>query len=383
MSKIITYHFSEDFIEKTAQYMVDNCRGADKGFDRTAVVFGGKRPALFLKQALARKLQCGFASAHFFAVDDFVRHIVSRQEHITRIRDMEACYAVYSLARKHAPQILKTRETFAEFLPWAREIISFIDQLDLGAVSRERLLNIEMNAEIGYEVPPAVNILLGNIVFLRERYHEKMREEKKYSRGLLYLSAARQCPGVSLEEFDHIIFCNFFDLHETEKQIIKRYYDSAQAVLLFQKDGQDWPKLNELAEYFGAEIEPRSGLAARPHIQLYAGFDTHSQASIVREILTTIKDKDRTVIVLPQADSMVPLLSEISSFAGDYNVSMGYPVRRSTLYSLLNAVNRAQKTRKKNEYYCRDYLAVIMHPLFKNLVFRNDPAVTRVLVHKI
>lgn len=117
---------------------------------------------------------------------------------------------------------------------------------------------------------------------------------------------------------------------------------------------------------------------------MYAGFDTHSQVGIVREVLReTKKPQESTVIVLPQPDTLIPLLSEITSCVDDFNVSMGYPLRRTTLYSLFYSIFRAQKTRKKKAYYNRDYLAVIMHPLIKNLAVLDEPAITRVLVHKI
>ena len=35
---------------------------------------------------------------------------------------MEACHLIYRLAAAEAPEILKGRESFAQFLPWAREI---------------------------------------------------------------------------------------------------------------------------------------------------------------------------------------------------------------------------------------------------------------------
>ncbi|MCG2713179.1 MAG: PD-(D/E)XK nuclease family protein [Candidatus Omnitrophica bacterium] len=382
MSRIITYNFSDDFIEKIADFVKNNAKGND--LSSLAIVFGGKRPALFLKKALAKKFRQSFIPPVFFSIDEFIHYLINKDDNILRIPELEAAHTVYSIAKRKVPEILKSREKFSEFLPWAREILSFIDQLDLEKISSERLHNIEKNAEIGYEVPRSINKLLEHIVLIRDLYHKKMQQIGKYSRGLLYLRASEKAKDLELIEFEQILFCNFFDLHTTEKEIIKRYFDADQAILFFQKDQGRWPKFEELSAFFGDSIQPEEAMEKKPDIKLYAGFDTHSQAGIVREVLReTKKTQKSTVIVLPQPETLIPLLSEITSCVEDFNVSMGYPLRRSTLYSLFDSMFRAQKTRKKKTYYNRDYLAVIMHPLIKNLGVLEEPAITRVLVHKI
>ena len=71
-----------------------------------------------------------------------------------------------------------------------------------------------------------------------------------------------------------------------------------------------------------------------------------------------------------------------SSLVENFNVSMGYPLKRSALYSLLKFIANAQLTQKNGHYYTKDYLKVILHPLIKNLIIHSDPAATRILVHK-
>ncbi|MBU1042952.1 MAG: PD-(D/E)XK nuclease family protein [Candidatus Omnitrophica bacterium] len=383
MQKIKTFHFKENFIKELAIYLKADFNLAND-LSRTAIVFGGKRPALFLKKELAEIYKNSFIPPSFFSINEFMKYIVSKNNKFSTISEIEACFTIYSLAKTKVPEVLKTYQSFSQFMPWAREIVLFIDQLDLEDISMQRLLNIEENAEIGYEVPPVFNKLLENIVTLRELYHLKMKKDNKYSRGLVYLSAAENCRKTGLDEFDKILFCNFFELHNTEKLVIKEYYDKDKAAIFFQKDNKPWAQFEELAAFFKAEIKPKVKLDDQPdNLRLYAGFDAHSQVGIIREILKKIANPENTVIVLPQEDSLIPLLSEISSVSNQFNVSMGYPLRRSTLYNLFDRINRAQKTRKRDQYYAKDYLALIMHPLIKNMLIDTDSAITRVLVHKI
>ena len=120
-----------------------------------------------------------------------------------------------------------------------------------------------------------------------------------------------------------------------------------------------------------------------PALLLYAGYDLHSQIGLVREIITGITQKEKTVIVLPRPETLIPLLSEISSLVGRFNVSLGYPLKRTSLFVLFNLVSYAQSRRKNNFYYSSDYLELLRHPLVKNIKFSNNSAITRVLVHKI
>ena len=67
----------------------------------------------------------------------------------------------------------------------------------------------------------------------------------------------------------------------------------------------------------------------------------------------------------------------------EFNVSLGYPLRRSPLYALLNLLAKTQGSRRKKNYYTKDYLNLLRHPLIKNLNFVKDSSLTRVIVHKI
>ena len=108
-------------------------------FSRIACVFGGKRPGLFLKRQLAQEIGKSYLPPAIFSMDDFVDHLAFGENSPKKLIDLDACFLIYSLAKKHAPQILKSRENFSEFLPWAREVVSFIEQLDLEDISKEKL----------------------------------------------------------------------------------------------------------------------------------------------------------------------------------------------------------------------------------------------------
>ncbi|MFH1442086.1 MAG: PD-(D/E)XK nuclease family protein [Candidatus Omnitrophota bacterium] len=383
MQKIITYNLSDNFIDKLAEFIEENYLKQGKDISKLAFVFGGKRPALFLKKELSKKIGKGFYSPAFFSIDEFVEYTLSKKEIFSVINDLDACYIIYNLAKKFSPDVLTGRQNFSQFLPWAREILSFIEQLDLEDIQPEKLKNIQLKASIGYDVPENINTLLERIICLRQAMQEELKKKKSYSRGLIYLLASDSIEQADFSEFEQIIFCGLFYLHKTESNIIRSIYEKEKAVFFFQGSEQEWSVLGKTAKDFSISIKPPELKIPEFNLSIQAGFDVHSEACLVRQGLKKIKNPDDTVIVLPESGNIIPLLSEISDCLDNFNVSMGYPLKRSSVYSLFECVFKAQNTRKDSQYYTKDYLNVLSHPLVKNLRLLPDSAVIRVLAHKI
>ncbi|MFA5038347.1 MAG: PD-(D/E)XK nuclease family protein [Candidatus Omnitrophota bacterium] len=381
MSRIVTFSLADRFIDRLADDIVAHF--PPDTWPRLAIVFGGMRPRLFLQKALAERTNKAGFSPRFFSIDEFMERLAGRQGAFGRLNDLEACFHIYRLAQREAPEVLEGRSEFWRFLPWAREILGFIEQLDLEDLEESALENVAASAQIGYDVPESINTLLGHIHTLRHSFHELLLKEKTYSRGFVYLLAGRGVGGEGLEDFDHVLFCNFFYLHKTEKNVMTSLLERGRATLYFQGDRKDWSVLSELSSVFGAPIEPAEPRPSQTEILVRAGFDLHSQIGLLRKSLQENKNLANSLVVLPETSAVIPLMSEIASFAGDFNVSMGYPVARSSLYFLLELLFCCQKTRQGRSYYVKDYLKLLGHPLIKNLKFSGDAAMTRVLVHKI
>ena len=383
MKRTVTYNLKDNFIEKLTGFIEENYikKGAD--LSRLALVFPGKRPALFMRRALSGRTKKSFIPPRFFSIDSFIDYTLEKKVFFSKMPSMEACYAVYSLALTMTPGIVKGRERFSEFLPWAREIVNFIDSLDTEDIPNDSLENVQASAAIGYDVPKSINTLLKNIMKLRNAYHEIASKKNSFPRGYTYLEATRMAARADFGEFDKILFCGFFYMQKTEMALIKQVCDTGKGMLLFQGDEDNWPVLKDAASKLSCAIKSSKKEKNAYRLNFYSAFDRHSQVCVVREILKKTKNLESTVVVLPDTAGMIPLVSEIGSSVGDFNVSLGYPLKRSSLYSLFEFIVEAQKTRKGKEYYARDYLAALSQPLIKNLRILENYSATRVLVHKL
>ena len=291
MSRIITIDFTHNFLDELMAYIEHEYLKKSRSLDRLAIVFGGKRPAHFLRRTLARKIKKGFVPPQFFTIDELMAMIANKSGVLAMGADLDDRHEIYTLAKAFTPELLEGREEFAKFLPWAGDILDFISQLDLEDVSSSALKNIEESARIGYPVPENINRLLQNVLKLRDVFHKRLQEKGRTSRGLQYLRAKENVGRFALSEYDEIIFANFFYFHKTEEAVVKDLYAKGQATLIFQGDERKWPVLKRIAKHFSCEL--REGAEPTPttfDLKAYSAFDVHSEAAVIRDILSQIKD---------------------------------------------------------------------------------------------
>ncbi|MBF0511935.1 MAG: PD-(D/E)XK nuclease family protein [Candidatus Omnitrophica bacterium] len=203
-------------------------------------------------------------------------------------------------------------------------------------------------------------------------------------RGFQYRQAALKVGGCDFKAFDEILFCNFFYLHRTENIVLKNIYERCQAVLFMQGDKRRWPALLRIANTFGQPVT--EGPEVKPtnfNLKIYEAFDGHAQAGMVSSILDGISDYESTVIVVPDGDFLAVLLTAVGHKFESFNISMGYPLKRSALYSLLTHILSLQLKRKGGLYYTKDYLKLLQHPLIKGLDLKTVPGLVRVWTAKV
>lgn len=382
MERVISIALNDDFIRRLTDILQEDFISQGVPLERVAVVFGGRRPALFLKRELSRRLNGAYFPPVFFSMDEFIKEVVWRKSPAKMISSMDSAFRIYELAKSAHPDLLAGRGSFAAFLPWAEEINAFIEQLDLDEIDDDKLRQVQESAKIGFDTLKEVNLLLEDIVKLRKEFHGVLKKEGALTRGMLYMSAAECAKDVNFDDFEAIIFCGFFYLHKTEQKLVKELSDRSKARLVFQGDESEWEVLKDLSGVFSKPIKTdEPSQKQEPEINFYRGFDMHSQVGILREKLKEIKNPEETLILLANPDALVPLLSEISSLGFDFNVSIGYPLKRSSVYSLFQDIFSAQLSRKDSSYYSRDYLKALSHPFLKNLNIISAN-VSRVAVHK-
>ena len=75
LPEILTYSLSDNIIEKTADLIYAEFFSKGTDLNRCAIVFPGKRPALFLKKALSKRIGKSYIPPRLFSMDEFMEYI--------------------------------------------------------------------------------------------------------------------------------------------------------------------------------------------------------------------------------------------------------------------------------------------------------------------
>jgi ATP-dependent helicase/nuclease subunit B len=380
--KIYSIPFGADFIEELRRFIIKD----GLPLDEIAVIFGGKRPSLYLKRRFAEGSTGPFFSPGFFSMEEFIDGIARMRYHdFADLHDNDAIWVLYNTMQSLSAFTNHPfrQKGFGEFFYWGRHILNFIDQLDAENIANNRLRSLEENAEIGYDVPESTNDLLLKLSILRDGFHQTLAERKYFTKGYKYLCALEVVNGageldssgsVLLGGFEKVYFAGLFALTGAEKEIVKNILRKGQGELIVEGNLEEWTILQDLITYLGAECEIIKCDTSGPgRISIHSGFDIHSEVIKVHEILKN-KGPNKTAIVLPTSEPLFPLLTfAIDRVEERYNISLGYPFSRTSVFDLVAAVLDAQLNRRRGRLYqAQNYLEVILHPFVKNLSLGED-----------
>jgi ATP-dependent helicase/nuclease subunit B len=335
----------------------------NKDFSRNVVVFPGKRPAHFLRKELARRQNGSFIPPHIYSVDEFILSLYQKI-HTPPVGDLESIDAVVLLFALH--QELNDRlggeyfTTVESFLPIGMKLFAELEELHL-AVLPKRKLEEELNA------------LTYNRLFSLSDYYTKfyslIEERGLTTRAHRYSAVARKIQEIPLLEYAHIIVAGLFKQTHAEKIIFDEIANRPNALFVFQteKIAPGWQE---------------------PEIHFIQAPDTHGQvfalSTLINEQWESKKLLDeRSVIVLPSADALFPVVHQTLSMMPQeqFNIALGYPMERTPVFGFLCNLMELVCTMQDDRYSAAQYLKFALHPYTKNIRFSTRSDVTRILFH--
>ena len=104
-----------------------------------------------------------------------------------------------------------------------------------------------------------------------------------------------------------------------------------------------------------------------------------TQAKVASEVLKDFTKEDldnsNTAIVLADEALLFPVLHNLPSSIKQLNVTMGSPLKNTTLFAFVEALFKMQIHAEKyqnNAFYYKDIISVIEHPYFSKLADANE-----------
>ena len=381
MSKIIQVNFNDNLLDELASYLVEKYKNKND-FSNIAIVFEGSRPSVYLRKLLSKKVKGVLYPPTCFSINSFMEHIVMQEESFDYVCELEAHYLLYKIIKNMKTLKFNKDLSFSSFMGWAKEILRFIDKGFLENKKDEDLKISEASVSIGYDVPKEIKELLEHVLQIKEIFIKQLKEQNKYTRGMMYSKAGGASENIKLNEFSEIIFCNNLFYQKTQAKVLTNIAKQIETTFFYQGDPSEWDILKEIYAILDCPIEKKTKEKSKTNIEIFQAKDEHSQFSMLRDVVNEIEDKNNVLVVLPDQSNMVPLFTMLSAVTEDINMTMGYPLKRSAFYSFIESIIDSQKTKKKDRYYSKDYLKTLKSPFVKHLFF-EDTKKTQVLIKAI
>ena len=242
--------------------------------------------------------------------------------------------------------------------------------------------------------PKQVREFIGSISYgklhtmpnLYEKFYNELDKQGFGTRSMKYREVAQNIAPEHLDEFSQIVIAGFFALTNSEKLLFRKLAKLEQAMFFFQRGLGIQSLIQEL------EFEPEEvgDAVSSPIISFHRSPDLHGQ---VFALTANINDKlqqketldEKTVIVLPSSNALFPVLHQTLALLpeGSYNVSMGYSLTRTSVYSFYYQLLKLLTSMHEDTFYAPEYIKFVLHPYTKNILFRKRADVSRILFHTI
>ena len=389
--------------------------------EHTCFLFPNRRSLVFFKKYLAALVKEKGAGVPLpvpplYTVNDFFYRL-NHVEISDKLRLLLELYAVYKKLNPEA-------EPLDEFVFWGDVMLSDFDDIDKYLVSAPALLqNVQdfkalqdgmeylsenqrqaiehflshfRDANMGKVKTQFVHIW--NLLYPIYRDFNKALKEKNLAyEGMVYRSLAQQLkdgkPVVDIlqKEFPDVekyVFVGLNALNECERTLLRRMRDAGLADFVWDYVSPEIrDKANKSSFFMQRNVEefpqafPVGGLS-KPEITVISVPSSVGQAKLAPQLLEGITgDPVETAFVLPDESLLLPLLNSLPEERDSVNVTMGYPMAGSAVYTLLMTACQMQlKMRRRQDewyFYHREVREVFSSGLVKKLATEEEQAIIR------
>jgi ATP-dependent helicase/nuclease subunit B len=381
----------EDLIETVASSL----RPEEKDYSRSWIVFPEKRPAFYLRRALGERKKSGFVPPRVDSLDTFIDRVYAENLGIkdTFLEPLDAIALLFEI-HKSSPHRLGKRSflTADRFFPLGLKIYDDLEELNLAGARAEDVSAVDHLVE--EKIPSESLRCLQTLSYFFANFFSTLERRGYSTPSSRFRRVAQEISPRHFPDAIEFLFAGFFSLAKMESELMVRMKDWPNVRFFFMKGKGIETTLARLGiENAGLGDGSNAG-GFRPPIEFFRSADTHGELFALNQAL---EDKfarpasldEKNVIVLPAAEILFPLfrhtLSRLSE--EDYNISLGYPLERTPVWSFFHKLLEAVQSRDEDgRIYVPHYLAFILHPYTKNLYFpgpgrRAD--LTRILMHAV
>ena len=377
------------FLAKIADRLLEKFPESMEG---VAVVLPSKRAVVFLKHYLSQRINKPIFLPEFYAIEEFAEQLSGLQV----LDNMSLQFRLYKAYLQHPPQKV---DSFDDFLNWSNVLLHDFNEIDRNIIDAKaiytNLKNVKelegwsvedwsfANADLTPMQTDYSNFFEGMHNWYTSFSASLLSENLAYQ-GMAYRMAAEQIAKRDIS-WKKVWFVGLNALTKSEQEIVdflkkediarvfwdadKFYYDNPihEAGGFLREQRAKWSEIDfkGVGDYYGVEKEKFQAIACPKNT---------AQAKVVAEVIKGFSIADledsNTAIVLADEALLFPVLNNLPSAVKQLNVTMGSPLKNSTLFSFVEVLFTMQIhaiNYKRNAFYYKDVIAVVEHPYFSKI----------------
>jgi hypothetical protein len=371
-----------------------------------SIVFPNRRSGIFFKKYLAACAQKTIWSPRIYTISEFMQNLSSLQ-----LADpVDLVFEVYEVYR----QSVTLPESIDEFWHWGEMMVSDFDDIDKYLTDAASLYsNIRDLKEIdshfdltdeqkeiirkfwGFFISNELStqkesfLNLWNLLFsIYSKLNQRLREKGVGYEGMIYRDVAIEIAKGNYPEIPggKVIICGFNALNKAERELFRHLKKSGKARFFWDYDSYyiNDNGVREAGRFMRLNLEEFP-----PDVKLESFDNIHSrvvkiyelpsdiaQAKYLNSLLQAESSKDlvnfnHTSLVLGDEDLLIPVLTSMPANVEDINITMGYPMSSTPVYSFVDQLLKMQKNidkqggKRKGRFYFRDVITILNHQYLK------------------
>jgi CRISPR/Cas system-associated exonuclease Cas4 (RecB family) len=215
----------------------------------------------------------------------------------------------------------------------------------------------------------------------------RLKEKGLAYEGMIYREIAENIKAGNYPEipWNKVIICGFNALNKAERELFRYLRNSGKSRFFWDYDcyyvndgvreAGRFMRLN--LEEFPPDtaLEKFDNIHSR-EVNIYELPSDITQAKYLNTLLQKEKGSDlvnfnHTALILGDEDLLIPVLTSMPGNVEDINITMGYPMSSTPVYSFVDQLLRMQKNigshrgKRKDKFYFRDVLSILNHQYLK------------------
>ncbi|MCK9613341.1 MAG: PD-(D/E)XK nuclease family protein [Bacteroidales bacterium] len=378
-----------EFLKKTATYLLEQHKD---DFSNLCIVLPNRRAGLFLKKYISQLISKPVFLPHITSIQDFIVEL-SGKDLVNEFIALTELYTSYAEIKKNEA------ETFDEFLKWGAKLLQDFDEIDQHLGDAHYIftyLKEEKNLALwALDKKPLSEFQENYLRFytlfydIYRNFSQRLAENKLATYGMCCRAVA-ECMQKNDCRIRHkkVIFSGLNALTRSEEFIIHSIKDKGHAEMLWDADKYYIDNTGQEAGYFlrkhfKAFQEPEKKWVENLLLQDnksititgvagHVGQVKYAADEINNLIKAGVRPEDIAVI-LNDENLLIPMLNSIPAEVDKFNITMGFPLKLSPVYSLIDLLFTLQKNAQKFKkvknaheplFYFKDLQLLFSHSYF-------------------